>query len=113
MYLVTNTINVKKSFLEQMVNQFRSSHTQEQMQDVPGFLGFEVFYRELPDEEDVSEIVALSRWENEAAQLAWLASDSFKSLHQRRKAADSGTETTNQTERPVLGNTIRRYYSAE
>lgn len=109
MYIVTNTIKVKTPFLERMTQQFLSSHTQSKMTDVPGFLGFEVFYRDVPDEADVSEVVALSRWESESDQLAWTQSDSFQSLHQHRKQAHEGKPK----ESPVPGNTVSRYYSAE
>lgn len=101
MYIVTNTIKVKSAFLPKMIAQFQSSHTNEKMTGVPGFLGFELMQREV--EPEISELVVLSRWQSEADQRNWTKSQSFAQLHPKKNK-----QTTN-VDSPVLGNVVARF----
>lgn len=114
MFVVTNTIQVKQAFLEQMVQKFRSTFAQEKMRGVPGFIQFEVLYRELPDTPALSEIVVVSRWESSEAQVSWTKSDAFKTLHPRRQSVTNTADAiTTKQESPVIRNTVSRYFVAE
>lgn len=100
MYIVTNTIQVKSAFLPKMIEQFQSSHTNEKMKDVPGFIGFELLQRTVDDL--TSELVVLSRWQTETDQKNWTKSQSFADLHPKRGEAKNANS-------PVLSNTVARF----
>lgn len=114
MFIVTNTIQVKQAFLEQMVQKFRSTFAQEKMKGVPGFIQFEVLYRELPETPTIGEIVVVSRWDTSESQVAWTKSESFKALHPRRPLTTAtADDVPMKKESPVIRNTVSRYFVAE
>ncbi|MBL1226084.1 antibiotic biosynthesis monooxygenase [Enterococcus sp. BWR-S5] len=109
MFIVTNTIQVTTAHADKMIERFRSTHTNERMTGVTGFLNFEVMHRTLPENSEVTELVVLSRWESQQDQENWTASNSFKDLHKGKKAEQP--KTTKEAS-PVLGNTIAKYHLA-
>ena len=111
MYIVTNTIKVKTDYLDKMEQVFLSTHTMENMEEVKGFKGIEIFKRHLEDEENASELVVLSRWDSKEDQQIWVKSESFNTLHGRKPSGEKKPAT--KKERPVLGNEVRSYYSVE
>lgn len=86
MYSVTNTIHIETPYSEKMIERFASTHTKDLMQDVDGFISFQLMSRELPDEEGVTELVVLSLWESKEQQKNWVKSEAFKKVHQRDSA---------------------------
>ncbi|WP_321382643.1 antibiotic biosynthesis monooxygenase [uncultured Enterococcus sp.] len=109
MFIVTNTIQVATAHADKMIDRFRSTHTNERMTGVKGFLNFEVMHRILPENSEITELVVLSRWESQKNQENWTASNSFKDLHKGKKTEQP--EITKKVS-PVLGNTIAQYHLA-
>lgn len=92
MYSVTNTIHVETPYAENMIKGFTSSHTKEAMSHVEGFINFQLMSRELPDEENVTELVVLSLWESREHQKGWVKSQAFKDVHKRDDSNESTKE---------------------
>lgn len=90
MYSVTNTIHVETPFAENMIKGFTSSHTKDAMSDIDGFINFQLMVRELPDENNVTELVVLSLWESKEHQKAWVKSQAFKDVHKKDDSNKSG-----------------------
>ena len=107
MYIVTNTIQIKTPHADKMVQRFQSAHTMESMEGVSGFISVELMQRLLPEDDQVTELVVLSRWESEEDQRNWVDSSSFKGLHQKKPTGD----TSQQQESPVLGNVVARFHA--
>ncbi|GGC79857.1 antibiotic biosynthesis monooxygenase [Enterococcus wangshanyuanii] len=107
MYIVTNTIQVETEHSQKIIQQFTAGHTKESMEAVEGFLNFQLMYRSLPDNPEVTELVVLSRWVSKEHQKNWVNSQSFKQMHQRN------TENKQSTEKPkrsgIISSTIAEY----
>ncbi|WP_099224550.1 heme oxygenase IsdG [Listeria costaricensis] len=108
MIIVTNTIKVEKGYAAHVIKQF-AGHAGDgaptrQIADVDGFLGFELWQTHLP-EADYEEVVVTSKWVSEAAQKAWVKSDSFKQAHGRTK--DSRDQQRDR--KGILSSTITQY----
>ncbi|WP_439443068.1 heme oxygenase IsdG [Listeria aquatica] len=109
MIIVTNTIRVEKGSLEHVVRQFTGSDSghggaAQHIQNVNGFLGFELWETDLPDA-DYEELTVMSKWESAAAQQAWVKSDAFKKAHGRTK--DSREQKRDR--KGILENKITQY----
>lgn len=109
MFIVTNTIQVTTAHADKMIQRFRSTHTNDRMTGVKGFLNFEVMHRVLPDSPEITELVVLSRWESQEDQENWTAGNSFKDLHKGKKAE---RPAPSKEASPVLGNVIAKYHLA-
>ncbi|MHC5251108.1 heme oxygenase IsdG [Listeria kieliensis] len=109
MIIVTNTIRVEKGALEHVVHQFTGSDgghdgAAQHIQNVDGFLGFELWETDLPDA-DYEELTVMSKWESAAAQQAWVKSEAFKKAHGRTK--DSREQKRDR--KGILENKITQY----
>lgn len=80
MYIVTNSVRVKKDQAHLLVERFNKTGVVETM---PGFLGLEVqVAQKLKKDYDVVNVV--TKWESEAAFQNWVTSDAFKEAHAHR-----------------------------
>ncbi|MHC5279374.1 heme oxygenase IsdG [Listeria kieliensis] len=109
MIIVTNTIRVEKGALEHVVRQFTGTDgghggASQHIQNVEGFLGFELWETDLPDA-DYEELTVMSKWESAEAQRAWVKSDAFKKAHGRTK--DSREQKRDR--KGILENKITQY----
>lgn len=107
MFIVTNTIKTEKEATNHVISRFSGGHATASITNIPGFLGFEVWHKDL-DQPDFDEIVVVSKWERKEDQKAWLKTEGFKKAHGR-------TEDTRH-EKPkhsgVISNEIAEFNSA-
>lgn len=107
MYIVTNTIQTKTDHSQKIIQQFTAGHTKESMEAVAGFLNFQLIYRTLPDDPEVTELVVLSRWTSKEHQKIWVKSQDFKKMYQRK---ETDKESTGDIKRPsIISSTIAEY----
>jgi len=78
MYVVINTIRVKKGYGPQLVERFKTPKGVHQM---PGFIRFELWQTE-HEQEEFEEFQACTVWENEQAFLNWVNSAAFRKAHE-------------------------------
>ncbi len=78
MFIVANTIKVKKGYVE--ILQSRFEHITK-IKNVPGFIELNFLQTRL-SEEDYEEVIVWSKWESQKAHNEWVASDMFKKAHQ-------------------------------
>ncbi len=108
MIIVTNTIRVEKGYGDHVIRQFTgddgSGHPTKDIAEVEGFLGFEL-WKTVLSESDFEEVVVTSKWVNEAAQKAWVKSDSFKKAHGRTKSS----REQKRDRKGIIGNEVVQY----
>lgn len=94
MYNVSNVIQIKKGFVEDLVGRFERAVNVLKFE---GFLGMEVMVT--IQEKDYEEVTILTRWDKKENFTNWMKSDEFKKAH-------SGSNT-----RPefILNNKVIRY----
>lgn len=78
MYVVINTIRVKKGYGPQLVERFK---TPKGLHKMPGFIRFELWQTET-EQEDVEVFQACTVWENEQAFHNWVHSEAFRRAHE-------------------------------
>jgi len=76
MFVVENTIKVKKGYAEHMQGRF---HQLGEIEKVPGFIELNLLRKKGDDDCDV--IVVWSKWESQQAHNDWHASDMFRQSH--------------------------------
>lgn len=87
MFIVTNTLIIEKKYAQHVIQRFLSTHTTEQMKNVPGFLGIELLQKQSP-QADTEEVVVLSRWETQELQQKWQKSAGFQALHKKDQSVE-------------------------
>ncbi|ASS68173.1 MULTISPECIES: antibiotic biosynthesis monooxygenase [unclassified Paenibacillus] len=84
MIVVTNTIQIKSGFGEQVAERFKNP---KGVHTMPGFAGMELL---LDRKEESDELKVVTHWTDKASFDNWVNSDSFKQAHARR--APEGAE---------------------
>lgn len=77
MIVITNTIKVKKGYVEELAKSF--DHLKD-LNNVPGLIELNFLQTRLSDG-DIEEVVVWSKWESLKAHNQWAASDLFKIAH--------------------------------
>ncbi|QJC50629.1 hypothetical protein HGI30_02855 [Paenibacillus albicereus] len=78
MIVVTNTIQIKSGYGEQVSERFKQARG---VQSMPGFIGMELL---LARAEEADELKVVTHWQDKESFDGWVASDSFKQAHARR-----------------------------
>jgi heme oxygenase (staphylobilin-producing) len=81
MYVVTNTIRVRKGSGPKLIERFKSPKEVHQM---PGFKRLELWKTE-NDKDDTEEYKVCTVWENEQSFIHWLKSDAFRRVHDAKE----------------------------
>lgn len=76
MFVIENTIKVKKGYLNKLQERF---HHLGKIEKVPGFIDLNLLQKRGNDEFDV--LVVWSKWESQKAHNEWAASDMFRKAH--------------------------------
>lgn len=100
MFVVTNTIKVKKGHGESVADRFQNS---KGIDLSPGFVRMEVLITEGLEEFD--ELKVSTTWQDKASFEGWMNSDSFRQAHAHKGANKHGGEGT-QTESVMLGSQL-------
>ncbi len=79
MYIVTNSVKIKKDKGHKLVERFNKAGEVETM---PGFLGLEVSVTEKV--KDYDEVNIVTKWDTEESFKNWVKSDVFKKAHAHR-----------------------------
>ena len=75
MFVITNTIKVKKGYAEKM-----ASRPSQSMVGIPGFISMDLLVKRR-NEEDCEEVIVWSKWESQKAHNEFVASEHFKKMH--------------------------------
>ncbi len=78
MYIATNRIRVQENFGEKLESRFKERRGIEKQ---PGFLNFELWKLDDPEERGCEEYLVVTRWESESDFRAWAKSDMFNKAH--------------------------------
>ncbi|MEG6572964.1 antibiotic biosynthesis monooxygenase [Caldibacillus debilis] len=93
MYIVTNTIRVKKGYSGKLVERFK---TRKGIEKFPGFIRLDLLVTE--GLKDYDEVHVFTTWENKESFNNWFHSDVFQKVHKSRKHPEY-----------VLGNQVSFY----
>ncbi|RIN29662.1 heme oxygenase [Staphylococcus succinus] len=94
MYVVTNSIELKKGFDEKMAPHFTQGG---KIQELKGFKKIEVW--QVDEDSDHDQMYVNTWWETQEDFNAWLKSDAFKEAHSGKSKSEEG-------ESPVIGNKV-------
>ena len=94
MYNVANIIQVKKGFVDQVVEKFEK---RGEVLGFEGFLGIEIMVTE--QNKEYEDVTVLTRWNSKENFMNWVKSDTFKKVHTKENISPDF----------IIGNKVVKY----